>query len=283
MVLLMQENRSFDHYFGTLAGVRGFGEAFTICGACHCAMLGPTWPNRMFWMTGTIDPDGLAGGPLLGNRKIPGGFHWTTYAERLEKAGISWKAYQQKDNFGTNVLAYFWNFMEAARGSPLHERGMVRGPEGQFEQDAANDRLPAVSWIFPPSHQSERPDVMPAEGAAFSASKIDAIAANPRVWAKTVFILCYDENISAWRRRTFGDLTSAFRFDDRMAGPPRLPDATDLVRAAADEVARLPLPMLPDTPQSMPVQARGRRRTRAAARGADAAGAAPTAERRWPA
>ncbi|MGW0001885.1 alkaline phosphatase family protein, partial [Nocardia sp. NPDC003263] len=25
-VLLMQENRSFDHYFGTLSGVRGFGE-----------------------------------------------------------------------------------------------------------------------------------------------------------------------------------------------------------------------------------------------------------------
>src|ERR1700734_2453252 len=26
VVLLMQENRSFDHYFGTLAGVRGFGD-----------------------------------------------------------------------------------------------------------------------------------------------------------------------------------------------------------------------------------------------------------------
>src|SRR5271170_6722301 len=26
VVMLMQENRSFDHYFGTLAGVRGFGD-----------------------------------------------------------------------------------------------------------------------------------------------------------------------------------------------------------------------------------------------------------------
>src|SRR5690606_24228116 len=25
-VLLMQENRSFDHYFGTMSGVRGFGD-----------------------------------------------------------------------------------------------------------------------------------------------------------------------------------------------------------------------------------------------------------------
>ena len=40
----------------------------------------------------------------------------------------------------------------------------------------------------------EHPDHMPAAGAAFVASKIDAIAANPKVWAKTVFILNYDEN-----------------------------------------------------------------------------------------
>ncbi len=30
VVILMQENRSFDHYFGTLAGVRGFGDRMTI-------------------------------------------------------------------------------------------------------------------------------------------------------------------------------------------------------------------------------------------------------------
>jgi phospholipase C len=71
---------------------------------------------------------------------------------------------------------------------------MVRGEEGQFEYDAMNDKLPAVSWIIPTGFQSEHPDYMPADGAAFVASKIDAIAANPEVWAKTVFILNYDEN-----------------------------------------------------------------------------------------
>src|SRR5689334_21434263 len=30
VVILMQENRSFDHYFGTLHGVRGFGDRFPI-------------------------------------------------------------------------------------------------------------------------------------------------------------------------------------------------------------------------------------------------------------
>ena len=30
VVVLMQENRSFDHYFGSLRGVRGFGDRSTI-------------------------------------------------------------------------------------------------------------------------------------------------------------------------------------------------------------------------------------------------------------
>src|SRR5580658_560153 len=30
VVILMQENRSFNHYFGTLRGVRGFGDRFPV-------------------------------------------------------------------------------------------------------------------------------------------------------------------------------------------------------------------------------------------------------------
>ena len=30
VVVLMRENRSFDHYFGSLRGVRGFGDRATI-------------------------------------------------------------------------------------------------------------------------------------------------------------------------------------------------------------------------------------------------------------
>jgi len=289
VVLLMQENRSFDHYFGTLAGVRGFddpnaltlstgrsafyqpdvknpngyllpfhldtrassaqkipstshawevqheawnngkmdqwlaahrkadgdhgpycmgyytradipfqfalAEAFTLCDAYHCSVLGPTWPNRMMWMTGTIDPDGKNRGPIIKNKTTPpGGYTWTTYAERLEAAGVSWKVYQQEDNYACNVLEEFKVFQNAPKNSPLYLKGMVRGAEGQFEYDAINDKLPAVSWIIPTSTQSEHPDYMPADGAAFIAGKLDAIAANPDVWAKTAFILNYDEN-----------------------------------------------------------------------------------------
>ncbi|HEY5296441.1 MAG TPA: phospholipase C, phosphocholine-specific [Verrucomicrobiae bacterium] len=424
VVLLMQENRSFDHYFGTLAGVRGFNdpaaltlpdgrsvfhqpdpqnpdgyllpfhlntrkssaqkipstnhswpvqhaawnngkmdqwisahrqadgangpytmgyytradipfqfalaEAFTICDAYHCSLMGPTWPNRMYWMTGTIDPDGKNGGPVISNTIPPEGFSWTTYAERLEKAGVSWKAYQQEDNYGTNVLEFFNQFRNAPKDSPLYLKGMARGLAGQFEYDAMNDRLPAVSWIFAPSYQCEHPDYMPADGAVFVAGKLDAIAANPEVWAKTVFILDYDENdgifdhvaplvpppgtahefvkgvpigsgfrvpciiispwtaggwvcsqpfdhtsvlqflekftgvrepnISDWRRQTFGDLTSVFRFDDHAAEPPVLPDTSGPLALARYEAAHLPKPPIPGTDQSLPMQEEGQRK-----------------------
>ncbi|MFF6803211.1 alkaline phosphatase family protein [Streptomyces sp. NPDC012616] len=287
VVLLMQENRSFDHYFGTLSGVRGFAdpdaltldtgrsvfhqpddenptgyllpfhldtrtssaqaipstshswsvqhdawnagrmdrwlpahrkadgangpyvmgyytredipfqfalaETFTVCDRYFSSVLGPTWPNRLMWMTGSIDPEALHGGPVTRN-SAPTPFSWTTYAERLQEAGVSWQVYQQEDDYGCNVLEQFAAFRNALPGTELYERGVRPQPEGTFEDDARNDRLPTVSWIMPPGHQSEHPDYLPAAGAAFVASKIEAIAADPRVWAKTAFILNYDEN-----------------------------------------------------------------------------------------
>ncbi|HXD01485.1 MAG TPA: alkaline phosphatase family protein [Verrucomicrobiae bacterium] len=424
VVMLMQENRSFDHYFGTLAGVRGFddpnalilpngkpvfyqpdpenpsgyllpfhldtrttsaqkipstshswpcqhsswnggkmdnwlpahrkvegakapyvmgyhtradipfqfalAEAFTICDSYHCSVMGPTWPNRMYWMTGTIDPEGKGGGPIIKNEALDDGYDWPTYAERLEEAGISWKVYQQDDNYECDVLELFKAYREAGEQSPLRLKGLARGPEGRFEYDALNDKLPAVSWIIPTSFQSEHPDYMPAAGAAFVASKIDAIAANPEVWAKTAFILNYDENdglfdhvappvpppgtphefvrgvpigagfrvpciivspwtaggwvcsetfdhtsvlqflekftgvkeenISEWRRKTFGDLVSAFRFDEDKAGPPQLPDALSPYSIAKYEAGNLPAPELPGADQKPPAQEKGERK-----------------------
>jgi phospholipase C len=424
VVLLMQENRSFDHYFGTMAGVRGFGdenaltlsngksafyqpdpenpagyllpfhldtrttsaqkipstshawavqhdswnggkmdnwlpahrkvegkkapyvmgyhtrddipfqfalaEAFTICDEYYCSVMGPTWPNRMYWMTGTIDADAEGGGPVTGNSKVKGGYRWTTYAERLQKAGVSWKVYQQQDNYGCNVLELLMTFMDAPKDSELYRRGMVREAAGKFEEDAMNDNLPAVSWIIPTSTESEHPDYTPAAGAAFVASKLNAIAANPEVWAKTAFILNYDENdglfdhvappvpppntakefvkglpigggfrvpcmiispwtaggwvcnqafdhtsvlqflekftgvaepnISDWRRETFGDLMSAFRFDEDRASVPQLPDAIGALKQVTFDTEHLPEPVLPGAEQKPPIQETGERK-----------------------
>jgi phospholipase C len=173
-------------------------ETFTLCDAYHSSLLGPTWPNRMYLMTGMIDPNGTGGGPIISN-VVPSPtthqpYTWTTYPERLTQAGISWRVYQEEDDYGTNPLEWFQAFQNAKPGSPLYENGLTIHSADRFEWDARNGRLPTVSWILPTSGQSEHPSYLPASGANFLASKLNAVAENRDTWSSTVYIINYDEN-----------------------------------------------------------------------------------------
>ena len=42
-------------------------DAFTVCDAYHCSLLGPTDPNRYHMWTGWVGNDGAAGGPVVDN------------------------------------------------------------------------------------------------------------------------------------------------------------------------------------------------------------------------
>ncbi|MBW8732888.1 MAG: phospholipase C, phosphocholine-specific [Asticcacaulis sp.] len=310
VVILMQENRSFDHYFGALRGVRGFddphpwiqpagapawqqrqddkdggdvigpfhldtettaagciksldhswkgshdrwkhwnvwmpekgpfsmgymtradiayyyalADQFTICDAYHASIHGPTGPNRLFLFSGSsglsaghegifnIDNGGVDDNPgadMARDDAAFAGLQWTPYAARLEAAGISWRVYQEYDNFSDNPLGYFACFRKLdpqsqayarARawvpGSTKDNAGATRGEHliAAFAADVAADRLPQVSWIVAPFPMSEHPDAPPAYGEVLTARLVAALAANPDVWAKTVFILNYDEN-----------------------------------------------------------------------------------------
>src|SRR3546814_1918437 len=76
-----------------------------------------------------------------------------------------------------------------AAGSQLALRGLPDADEGRFAHDVLHDRLPTVSWLMPSAVGCEHPDYMPAAGADFIARRLNELAANPDVWAKTVFIL----------------------------------------------------------------------------------------------
>ena len=308
VVILMQENRSFDHYYGTLRGVRGYGDprpiplpsgrpvweqptkdgkgvvspfrlnaettaaenlfsldhswkgshakwrrhdawigaktpltmgyftrgdlpfyfaladAFTICDAYYCSIFAPTNPNRLFLFSGT---SGLAAGDdskiVIENpdhlehnensdpqqdSKWPG-IGWTSYAERLQKAGVSWKLYQEFDNYGDNPLAFFANFRGIGPESELYQRGRAWAPGSnaanaktadgehlvaQFAADVDAGTLPQVSWIVAPYLLCEHPQASPSAGEHLTARLLSALASSPEVWAKTAFILNYDEN-----------------------------------------------------------------------------------------
>jgi phospholipase C len=60
-------------------------DAFTICDAYYCSVLGPTDPNRYHMWTGWVGNDGKNGGPVITNAEA--GYDWSTYPERLQRAG----------------------------------------------------------------------------------------------------------------------------------------------------------------------------------------------------
>jgi phospholipase C len=305
VIFLMQENRSFDHYFGTLRGVRGFADphpvtlpsgksvwnqpngpadllpfrpdvrdlgktflpdpphgwndghamwnvgrfdqwvpnkgvqtmthhvrkdlpyqfaladAFTICDNYHCSVLGPTDPNRYHMWTGWVGNDGKAGGPVITNAEA--GYDWSTYPERLERAGVSWRIYQDSGigldaaglwgftddpyigNFGDNSLLYFHQYQNAAPGTPLADKAKTgtaiinqnRNPEAlltDFRADVRGGRLPQVSWIVAPEAYSEHPNWEPDFGAWYVSQVVDILAAKPEVWSKMVLFVTYDED-----------------------------------------------------------------------------------------
>jgi phospholipase C len=421
IVVFMQENRSFDTYFGSLSGVRGFGDrsaarlpngrsvfyqpdplnpdgyelpfhmdtkrtssacvadlshaweaqhaawnggamdawvpahrvadgangpltmgyytradlpfhyaladAFTICDGYFCSVMGPTNPNRLYLWTGMIDPQSGHGGPVINNAETPP-YTWTTYPERLQRAGISWRVYQEVDNYDDNALAWFQQYQQAPKSSPLYINGLTDRPLAAFAQDVAADRLPQVSWIIAPAAESEHPSYTPAAGAELTYSYLGALAEHPRVWSKTIFLLNYDENdgffdhvapptappgtpaeyvgglpiglgfrvpmivispwstggyvcsdtfdhtsvirlierrfgvrepnISDWRRRVCGDLTSTLDFGGRPAGFPNLPNPSGSADVAQQQCSTLPPPAVP-AKQTFPSQEPGRR------------------------
>jgi phospholipase C len=308
VVILMQENRSFDHYFGSLRGVRGFNDprpallpngmpvwyqptasvktrhynnrglaadaphvlpfyinpkrttefqagtdhgwssghlawnqghhdqwvtqkqdvltmgylkredvafhyaladAFTICDSYFCSVHANTAPNRIYLWSGTMDARNALGkkrnGPGFDERHKKNGYTWTTYPERLEASGVSWKLYQggtgepgtPTDNYTDNSLEYFASYQveEGALASgPLVTKGVSDHTLAEFRDDVVNNRLAQVTWIVAPYIYSEHPEASPRDGAYYVNLILEALTANPEIWSRTVFIINYDEN-----------------------------------------------------------------------------------------
>jgi phospholipase C len=200
-------------------------DAFTVCDGYRCSVLGPTDPNRYYMWTGWDGNDGKGGGPVIANDEL--GYGWQTYPERLQAAGISWKIYQDIGNgldaagvwgftsdpyignFGDNSLLYFFNYQNAAPGSPLYERartgtdvkdsgGVVKDRPGDLfdilAADVASGELPSVSWIAAPEAYTEHPAWPAVFGAFYTAGVLNALTSNPDVWSKTALFINWDEN-----------------------------------------------------------------------------------------
>ncbi len=170
-------------------------DAFTICDHYFSSTLTQTNPNRLHLFSGS---NGLSvGQPAVLDNTVPAlGFTWPTYAERLQSAGVTWKVYQQDNNFDDNSLAWFRSFRQSRPGQPLYDRGMAEVTDivAAFADDVRHGTLPQVSWIVAPDYLSEHASWKPAYGEDLSARLLAALAANPATWARTAFLINYDEN-----------------------------------------------------------------------------------------
>ncbi len=182
--------------------------------------MGPTDPNRYHMWTGWVGNDGAGGGPVITNAEA--GYDWSTYPERLERAGISWKVYQDVGvgldaagfwgwtddayigNYGDNSLLYFHQYQFAPNGTPLADRARTgtnilahdREPGRLMDilrEDVRRNRLPQVSWIVAPEAYSEHPNWEPDFGSWYVSQVIDILASNPDVWSKMALFITYDE------------------------------------------------------------------------------------------
>ncbi|MBO0840592.1 MAG: phospholipase C, phosphocholine-specific, partial [Sciscionella sp.] len=314
VVVLMQENRSFDHYYGSMNGVRGFADraplrlpngksvlyqpdssrsdggyllpfhvdtstvdgqdlgdldhswgpthaawdagrydawianksemtmgyftqsdlqfqraladAFTICDNYFCSIQGPTTPNRLFHWTGTIDPNGTAGGPAISNpADYQPVYSWTTYPERLQSAGISWQVYANKEvgdgggvdgwvgDYGDNPLWLFHAYHDALASPdpkvrqladranvisswlPNSGKGMdVNHVLADFLAACKKGTLPSVSWIVAPYRWCEHPEARPVDGAVYLQTVLEALWHNEKLWNSTALFVNFDEN-----------------------------------------------------------------------------------------
>jgi phospholipase C len=174
-------------------------DAFTLCDNYYCSVIGPSDPNHLMSISGTIDPDGLNGGPLVETLSEPqrhqnyGKYTWPTMPERLQANGISWKVYSG-DNFSPvadPVFTYFKNYLTDPN---LNSRALVPAFPSDFLADVAAGQLPQVSWIYTFAAQSEHPPTPPDYGEVAISQILNALVSNPSLWASTVFFITYDEN-----------------------------------------------------------------------------------------
>ncbi|GFG75501.1 phospholipase C [Mycobacterium botniense] len=175
-------------------------DKFTICDNYFCSVLGPTIPNRLYWLSATIDPEGNFGGPIVETPGIWPNFKysWEIMPQALDQAQVSWKVYNSHDVGPINRVLYngLVSAFKQARDirSSLWRNGIAPRYPSDFAADVAANRLPQVSWVIGPLLQCEHPALPVSLGGTGIVNVLRILLSNPQVWEKTALIVTYDEN-----------------------------------------------------------------------------------------
>ncbi len=149
---------------------------FTTLDRYHCSILAETFPNRFFQHSAQT--------PVLHNREVTVAQTVPTIWDSLAAAGISGKYYFTDVPF---VAVWGNKYLPIAHTFP------------EFLADAAAGTLPAVSFLDPKFNDEgqgtsgdDHPHADIRVGDAFLSQAFHAVANGPG-WAKTVFVITYDE------------------------------------------------------------------------------------------
>jgi phospholipase C len=113
----------------------------------------------------------------------------TTLGDLLEAAAISWKSYAASyNNDGYDWNTY--NSINHIRNSSLWTERVTDFTN--FQTDAKNNNLPAVSWLTTNVYYSEHPSASVCNGENWTVDQINAVMNSP-AWNSTVIFLTWDD------------------------------------------------------------------------------------------
>jgi len=148
-------------------------DAFATCDRYFCSVMGPTWPNRMYWHSGSSNG-------IMSNDFPAGGFSWPSIHHRLDEAGVDWKYYY----IDIPVLAIVDTIDKTDRVFYVED----------FLRDALAGTLAPVTYIDPGfSYNDDHPPHHPIYGQQFISAIYNALAAGP-AWEHTLLVVTYDEH-----------------------------------------------------------------------------------------
>lgn len=165
-----------------------FDSTAGLCANYFCSVLGPTWPNRFYLMSGTsggITTNGLWGYGIFDSGP------WPIILDLLDDAGVTWKIYyigfDGVEVGDTDNVAVFWTRY-------AHDPRTTASLD-DYLTDCAAGTLPNVSWIISSFSMQfdEHPDADVSVGMGFQHQVIAALQASPQ-WDKAAFLLTYDEH-----------------------------------------------------------------------------------------
>jgi phospholipase C len=155
-------------------------SVFPIADRYFASVLGQTFPNRRYLMSGTSL--GMVNNVQADLVKYPAN---GTIFDQLNKHGISWKNYWSST---PTTLLYPYLFVK----DPANVLRLAK--ISHFFTDAAAGKLPGFCIVEPNfGNSSEEDPQNVAAGEAFAAKVIDAVMAGPK-WGSTLLVWTYDEH-----------------------------------------------------------------------------------------